>query len=114
MAAVRSSSRNHAPLYSSPAAPPLPLGGVNELSGRLPEPLRYAHSEVHIRDASRPQIGQSAWRATKLLPQLRPRETALATLLVERYIELVQVPAEPAIGSRLRQLDAAHIDDRAG
>src|SRR5690349_18057231 len=89
-----------------------PLSTVNEFGGGLPEPLCDAHGEVHVRHASGPQIGQSARRAAKLLRQPRPRETARLTLLVERRVELVQVPPEPAIGSRFRQLDVAHVDDR--
>jgi hypothetical protein len=44
-----------------------PLSWVDERSGRLTEPLCDAHREVHVREASGAQIGQSAWRAVESL-----------------------------------------------
>jgi hypothetical protein len=57
---------------------------VDERSGRLTEPLCDAHREVQIREVSRAQISQSAWRAVKFLRQLRPGEITLSALLVDR------------------------------
>jgi len=72
------------------------------------------HRQAHVRQASGPQIGQPARRAAEFLRQLRPGKTALLALLVERRVELVQVPPEPAARSWLRQLDVAHVGDRTG
>lgn len=77
------------------------LSGMDKFGGGLLEPLRDAHRKVHVRHASGPQISQSARRAAECLRQLRPCETAHLTLLVERGVELVQVPPEPTVGSRL-------------
>ena len=85
---------------------------MDELGGGPFEPLRDAHDEAHVRLASRPQIRQSAWRAVERLSQIRPGETALVTLRVERSVEFAQVPPEATVGSRLRQPSVAHVDRR--
>jgi hypothetical protein len=88
-----------------------PLSGVDECSCRLAEPLCDPHREVHVRETSRSQIRQPARRAVEFVRQLRPREIALAALLVERCMSLLQVPSKPAISPCLRQCHIAHVDN---
>lgn len=87
-----------------------PLSGVDERRGRLSEPLRYSHRQVHVRNASGAQVGQSVCRAVEFLGKPSPGETAFSPLLVERRVELIQIPSEAAVGSCLWQPDIADVD----
>jgi hypothetical protein len=87
---------------------------VDELGGRLAEPLGDAHRQAHVRQAGGPQVGQPAGRAADLIRQLLPGDTSLLTLLVEPGVELVQVPPQPAARSWIRQPHVTDVDDRTG
>jgi hypothetical protein len=91
-----------------------PLSGVHELRGGQSEPLRYAHGEGHICHLRGPEISQSAGRTTDLLREFGPGQSQFLTSPIERGMQLVQIPPEPACGARLRKPDIAHVDDRSG
>ena len=92
----RQSPRKQAPLEqfgSMPAA-----RGMDERGCRSAQPLGHAHREGHIGHARRAQIGQPTRGAADLLGQSRPGQPLPPPLLVERGMELGEVPSEPTSG----------------
>ena len=77
--------------------------GMDEL-GRWPaQPLGYAHYQGHVRHTRGSQIGQPTRGAADLLGQSHPGQPLPLPLLVERGMELHEVPAQSTIRARVRK-----------
>ncbi len=83
---------------------------MDELGSGHLQPLAAAHHEAQVRLTSGAQIRQSTGCAAEQKSKLSPRKTAMLTLQVECGVEFVQIPAEPTVGSRLRQPGVAHVE----
>jgi hypothetical protein len=92
---------------------PSPSGWMDERSGGPTEPLGDPHDEVHVSEPGSAKVRQPRGRAVELLREARPGKVPGPPLLVEGFMQLAQVPPEPAVCACVRQLYVAHIVNRA-